>query len=519
MSDIKYTKILVRNGERKDLPLLDNAEFGYANDTGQLFIGADPSQNTNLYGRRIILNPIPNVRNYVQSLLNDHALYNVYSVTSELYIDTESSSKAIEVMNYINNQVALHYSNIKAIATISTNIELITSQNIAEYSNPSLDVVNYNPTDGFANPNRKVLSKILTLNNGDVFLEYNRRECSNIIVDYTLVQNNGEHKRSGRITVVGDNNVNNPDHISFSDDQTKILDGYSSTHIRFYTQYNNGKIQIKFSQPPAHQTKIFFRVIYWGIDQLSGITNQHITPNNELIGIGLGENNILGFDTDIFIPDSGGSTGSGSGGSTGSGGSATGATVLTDLNDVTILNPFGGQVLRYNGSMFVNQFLSYDDLTNKPTHAPVAFSGSYNDLIDVPTISILPSGTEGDYLYHDGNSWVPRKIIQPYSMGFACSDEKTPIASNISEATTIYSVTQFKLKKIKFGLNSISSTLSLDLKINGNIIYTATISSNILTYNLPSDILVDEDDVITVDITSVGDGLSTGLKVYLYGEI
>ena len=188
MSEIIYTKMLVRNGQRKDLPILDNAELGYANDTGQVFIGADPSQNTNLYGRRIVLSPIPNVRNYVQSILNNSTLYNVYLVTSELYIDTESSSKALEIMNFINDKVATHYSNIKPIATISTNIELITAQNIGEYSNPSMDIVNYNPNDGFANPNRRVLSKILSLSNGDVFLEYARRDCSHIVVDYSLVQ-------------------------------------------------------------------------------------------------------------------------------------------------------------------------------------------------------------------------------------------------------------------------------------------------------------------------------------------
>lgn len=301
--DTKYTKILVRNGERKDLPVLDNAEIGYANDTGQVFIGADPSQNTNLYAKRVILNPIPNVRNYAQTILNAHAEFNVYSVTSELYIDTESSTKALAVMHYINSSVAAQYSNIKAIASISTNIELITSQNIAEYSNPSLDVVNYNPTDGFANPNRKVLSKILSLVTGGVFLEYNRRDCSHIVVNYTLVQNNGEHKRSGVITLVGDNNETNPEHIAISDDQTKILPDYSEDHIRFYAEYNNGKVQIRFTQPATHTTKIFYRVTNWGIDSLSDLTIENITNVNELIGIGLNEDGVLGFDADLNLPD------------------------------------------------------------------------------------------------------------------------------------------------------------------------------------------------------------------------
>ena len=451
--------MLVRNGQRKDLPILDNAELGYANDTGQVFIGADPSQNTNLYGRRIVLSPIPNVRNYVQSILNNSTLYNVYLVTSELYIDTESSSKALEIMNFINDKVATHYSNIKPIATISTNIELITAQNIGEYSNPSMDIVNYNPNDGFANPNRRVLSKILSLSNGDVFLEYARRDCSHIVVDYSLVQNNGEHKRSGVITIVGDNNADNPYNISFSDDQTKMLDGYSPTHIMFYGEYNNGRIQIKFTQPTTHETKIFFRVTHWGIDQLSDLTANHITPSNELVTIGVGENFILGFDTDVSFPNSGDPVNAGTGSGSGGIGALYGET------------------------------------------------------------SLLPSGTNGDYLYHNGTTWVPTKIKHPYSIGFACGDENTLITAPINTATKIYSVVTFKLQKIKFSLNTISNQMTVALKVNGVVIYTGDITSAVLTHQLQTPRTISEDDIITVDIINVGSGTSNGLKVYLHGEI
>jgi hypothetical protein len=118
----------------------------------------------------------------------------------------------------------------------------------------------------------------------------------------------------------------------------------------------------------------------------------------------------------------------------GGGGSGGGAANLNQLTDVAISNPFPGQVLRFDGTEFVNSRLSYPDLENlptipdpqvqsdwnaisglgvilnkptipaaqvpsdwnattgvtrilnKPTLATVATTGSYNDLTDKPNI-------------------------------------------------------------------------------------------------------------------------------------
>jgi hypothetical protein len=39
---------------------------------------------------------------------------------------------------------------------------------------------------------------------------------------------------------------------------------------------------------------------------------------------------------------------------------------LNDLSDLNINSPTSGQVIRYNGSQYINAFISYTDLTNKP---------------------------------------------------------------------------------------------------------------------------------------------------------
>ena len=64
-----------------------------------------------------------------------------------------------------------------------------------------------------------------------------------------------------------------------------------------------------------------------------------------------------------------------------------GATDLDGLADVSIPTPLlAGQVLRYNGSTFVNAKLDYTDLNGPPTLATVATSGNYNDLTNTPVI-------------------------------------------------------------------------------------------------------------------------------------
>ena len=66
--------------------------------------------------------------------------------------------------------------------------------------------------------------------------------------------------------------------------------------------------------------------------------------------------------------------------------SAGGATDLDGLTDVTIGTAATGEVLRYNGSAWVDAQLAYSDLSGTPTLATVATSGAYSDLSGTPTI-------------------------------------------------------------------------------------------------------------------------------------
>lgn len=65
---------------------------------------------------------------------------------------------------------------------------------------------------------------------------------------------------------------------------------------------------------------------------------------------------------------------------------------LNDLTDVAISSPTSGQVLKYNGTNWINgvdsgiNTIAWNDVTGKPTFATVSTSGNYNDLTNKPTL-------------------------------------------------------------------------------------------------------------------------------------
>lgn len=92
-----------------------------------------------------------------------------------------------------------------------------------------------------------------------------------------------------------------------------------------------------------------------------------------------------------------------------------GSVALDDLTDVTITAAATGEVLRYNGSAWVDAQLAYSDLSGTPSLAPVATSGDYNDLINKPSIPVnvddlgdvtITSPANGQILEYNGSAWV-----------------------------------------------------------------------------------------------------------------
>jgi len=85
---------------------------------------------------------------------------------------------------------------------------------------------------------------------------------------------------------------------------------------------------------------------------------------------------------------------------------------IGDLSDVTITGASTGEVLRYNGSVWVDATLAYSDLSGTPTNVSTFTNDagyltditgeSINDLSDV-TIS---SATNGQVLTYNGSAWV-----------------------------------------------------------------------------------------------------------------
>jgi hypothetical protein len=65
---------------------------------------------------------------------------------------------------------------------------------------------------------------------------------------------------------------------------------------------------------------------------------------------------------------------------------STGAVNLNGLSDVKIISPTFGNVLKFNGTRFINTQLSYAELSNTPNLSTVAISGSYADLTNKPVI-------------------------------------------------------------------------------------------------------------------------------------
>jgi hypothetical protein len=229
MADIRYEKILQRQGLRSELPKLDSGEIGFTKDTAQVFIGTDPDDSTYVSANIVVIDPFPNAIHIIQSILNFSTDYSSYTITEGLTIETESQSKAVEIVNYINNN------HTDAVARLESNIEFLTSENVNDYIHPSDFDVNYNPAIGSLRPSRSLLTKQLDGDDGGIFLEFDLEQVYHLRVTYTLVQNDGWHRRSGVMTLMGDNSTSGDgqEYIGFDDDQLLMNAAISGDFIQF----------------------------------------------------------------------------------------------------------------------------------------------------------------------------------------------------------------------------------------------------------------------------------------------
>ncbi|ASV44020.1 hypothetical protein PBI_SCTP2_5 [Salicola phage SCTP-2] len=275
--EIRYEKLLQRQGLREDLPSLDSGEFGFAYDTTQLFIGTDPEKAIDIDFNIINIYPFMNAKQVVQSYLNSSSDYTTYEVNENLTIETESEEKAKEIIDYINTKNASNYgSDSRPIASLQRNVEVITQNNVNDYIHPADHNIHYNPELDFSRPSKKLLVKELDSSSENIFLEYDVNQVFYINVEYILIQNNGWHRRSGTIRVMSDNNTNDNNQIGFVDDHILYNPAINDDFIEFYAEISSSKILIKFTQPVDHTTKIFYRIDRWDIE---GIVDE---PFNEM---------------------------------------------------------------------------------------------------------------------------------------------------------------------------------------------------------------------------------------------
>lgn len=274
---IKFENMQQKTGNSEDLPVLINGEFGFSEDTTQLFIGSDPQLSLNSNFNIVEIEPFVNAKAVVQSYLDNSVDYSSYTVTDEMIIETGSQESAVEIVDYINT---VHRNNledqdkqfIKPIARIQSNIEIMTSRNVQNYANPADFNVKFGPVERVNSKKNKVLFQELDTSVGDTFLKYDIQDVLYLNVEYVLLQDNGRHKRAGTIRVIADNNDAYSGTIAFSDNYDVIND--VSDKIEFTAQVINNEVTINFIQPEEQSTKIFYRLSRWNLeDYEEGSTN------------------------------------------------------------------------------------------------------------------------------------------------------------------------------------------------------------------------------------------------------
>lgn len=274
---IKFTRISQRQGRVENLPTLASAEFGFAQDSGQLFIGSDPALATNIEHDAVCIVPFLNAQEVVQGYLDDSD-YSSLVVDNDLRIRIDSETSVFDVVNYINEK---HNENTtvgrKAIAFVDSNIEVVTSKNVHQYASPSEFVVRYNPTEQINSHRSKTFYTILSDTDGDVFYQQPFSGALYLNIEYMLIQDDGRHVRSGMLKVIADTEASSGTIASMIDERNdlKSIPGglTNANKIEFSTETDENNVYVKFKQPVEARTKIFYRVNRWHVEDYKHLNN------------------------------------------------------------------------------------------------------------------------------------------------------------------------------------------------------------------------------------------------------
>ena len=97
------------------------------------------------------------------------------------------------------------------------------------------------------------------------------------------------------------------------------------------------------------------------------------------------------------------------------------ASPITTLSDVTITTPANNQVLKYNGSAWVNG----------------SFTLGINELTDVDTVTLAPANGEGLVWQSSGSKWVPNAVLKPGDIATAPGAGQAIISFSAVAATEV----------------------------------------------------------------------------------
>ena len=175
---------------------------------------------------------------------------------------------------------------------------------------------------------------------------------------------------------------------------------------------------------------------------------------------------------------------------------------MSDLTDVITTSTAVGDVLRYSGSSWISEKLSYNDLIEAPSLASVALSGDYNDLANKPALDGLsdvnaPTPTDGQVLTWNGTEgeWTNSTV----SSG---GDGEVNTASNIGAGEGVFAQKtseDLEFKSLVAGTNVTLSSNGTEITINSTA--SGGVSDFESLTDTPSSYVGNDGKYLTVDET------------------